>query len=164
MPDASDDRLERLSDLGRTLRRQYERAEARIPRLNAAILDLDHLGLLPRTIFLGPIIYDWPYDAAADRGDSHEVFQAALLIPGGLGAVAWDSDDHAAYRRSPSGHTRRAFDAFARYDRCSPGIRALLLPQVDDLIDQLLQQVEPPRPGEGEGGAPTAGPPPLAGL
>jgi len=148
MPDTTDDRLDRLRKLSRTLRRRHERAEARIPSLNAAILDLCSFQILPQTVLLGPVIYDRPYHASDETSDSYQVLQAALLITGGLGVVVWDSEDHAAYRRAPSAKTHRVFEAFVPYERCGPGSKALLLPEVDDLLDRLFELATPRRTNE----------------
>lgn len=90
--------LAQLQTLNLQLRSQLEFAEHLIPQLNQQILQLGKIQLLDHAAILGDIIYDRCYSDEVDGPDSL-VLQAALLIPGGIGAIAWDREEYLSHLR-----------------------------------------------------------------
>lgn len=130
--------LERLRMLNLVLRLRLEQAEARIPGINDLIQQLFAIELLPETALLGLVIFERHYSAQTGPQDSSQVLQAAILIPGGLGVVCWDSEDYLAFRNHLPENLQELFLKFVPFDRCGSAVKALLLPQVEPLMERLM--------------------------
>ena len=74
------------------LRQQLELAEAQIPRLNEALQQLARLEFATGYVLLDEIIHEAAYPAGGPC-DSGQLFQAAIVIPGGLGVIIWDTGE-----------------------------------------------------------------------
>jgi hypothetical protein len=61
---------------------------------------------------------------------------SALALPGGVGAVVWDSEELASVRDSPH-YECEAFWRFVPFDECEPIVRALITSNLAPLFDQL---------------------------
>jgi hypothetical protein len=77
------------------MRHQFEVAEARLADANDLIEEMNRVGMLPPMVLLGPIIASRQYGPTPGGNISGRVIQAALVVPGGLGVVFWDSDEYA---------------------------------------------------------------------
>lgn len=73
------------------LSHQSEIAEARVPRWNQLVQEIWRAGLMSQTAILGRVIETRPYAPAEGGHSSGQVFQAALLIPGGVGVLLWNT-------------------------------------------------------------------------
>lgn len=85
--------LDRLQQLNVDLRRRWEIAETFLPRLNDLLTQLALLEADRRYILAGAVLSERPYDAADLCRNSGQIAQSALMFPGGLGVLLWDSDE-----------------------------------------------------------------------
>jgi hypothetical protein len=134
--------LETLRQLNLTLRQQLEAAEARVPAINEQIAQLAGIGLIQDAALLGEVVYDKAYSPVPNPTDGSLVLQAAILIPGGLGLVAWDREEFLAVRDQGPGY-RDTHLRFVSFDELGSALKALLLPQVEPLLDRLCQMARP---------------------
>ena len=85
-------RLKAMQDLNAQIRHQAEHAEARVATANPLIAQLAASGLVGDQILIGQFLLIRGYSARFPPKDSGQVIQAALAVPGGFGAVVWDSE------------------------------------------------------------------------
>ena len=136
-----------LKDLRLTLERlnlqlQYlsECSEAELEGVNAQIRQLFENGLVERQIVFGPIILSRSSGVYGCR-ESGEVIQAALEVPGGLGAIHWDSDTLASVQNDEEAHERQAYGSVVPFEECPVAIRALVSQHADELLRKLLSKI-----------------------
>lgn len=130
----------RLQEFNLRLRRRLEEAEARIPELNELIERVASLGVLPDLVLLGKVALQRPYDTGQGPEDSSQVLQAALLVPGGLGAVIWDTEDLLSVREEPGGLVPHAKSRFFPFDELSPGEKGVLFAHFAPLVERLWEE------------------------
>jgi hypothetical protein len=87
------ERVAALARLAATIRSGLEEAEATIPSINDQLSQLAMLGITSHQVE-GPSIYARPAGLTNDNSDEVCVFQAVLLIPGGIGAAAWNAEEY----------------------------------------------------------------------
>ena len=63
--------------------------------------------------------------------------QAALCVPDGIGVVLWGAEAYAQLCATPEGLRREARAGFRPFEMCEPSLRALLLPHVESLLQEL---------------------------
>lgn len=136
-----------LKDLRLTLERlnlqlQYvsECSEAELEGVNAQIRRLFENGLLERKILLGPIVFSRSNGVYGCR-ESGEVIQAALEVPGGFGAIHWDSDMLASVQNDREEHERQAYGSVVPFEDCPVAIRALVSQHAEELLQKLLSKI-----------------------
>lgn len=131
------ERLHHLQQLNLEIRQRLEIAELKVSRVNPLLAQLAASRLLNETIVLGAIVFQRPYGALSAVEESGQLIQAALAVPGGFGAVLWDSEEFAYLRDTPQLEAEAARKAIP-FEQCSTAIKALLLPQLEPLLDRLL--------------------------
>lgn len=137
------DRPARLQQIDLAVRRVLELNEARIPEVNAPIERLVSAGLAPsQTAILSGMLHAQPYGVEGPS-DSGRILQAAAPLPGGMGIVAWDSEDDADHACDPDASVREAFVRFVPFHELPPAIVGLLLPHLAPMVDRVLQWVRP---------------------
>lgn len=124
------------------LRRQMEIAEAQASSANCLVNAVWRMGLLPRTAYLGPVIHTRSYSPQLGGHDSGQVFQASLLVPGGLGASIWDTEEFAELSAIPDGLETAAFMRHIPFEQCEQAIRALLSPHIPVLTSRFLRDLD----------------------
>ncbi len=124
------------------LRRQMEVAEAQASGVNCLVNAVCRMGLLPQTSYLGPVIHTRPYSPQLGGHDSGQVFQASLLVPGGLGTSIWDTEEFAELSAIPDGLESAAFMRHVPFEKCEQAIRALLSPHIPLLTDRFLRGLD----------------------
>jgi hypothetical protein len=136
----SQNQLKRLKELNLLLRSQLELAEARIAPLNDQLAQLARIDFLHNEALFGAFVYHRAYSNPG-AGDGSLLLQAAILIPGGIGLVAWDREEYFSLE-GPDGPTYRdARPRFTPFHELDHAQKALLLPQVEPLLDQLFARV-----------------------
>ena len=77
------------------------------------------------------------YEVGINRTDSGQVIQAVLTLPGGIGAVYWNSE---TWFRLDYDYEReaKALRGAVPYEECEPAIRGLLAPHVAAMIEKLM--------------------------
>ena len=136
MSDNLSARLKALQDLNAQIRHQAEQAEARVATANPLITQLAASGLVADQILLGQFLLLRGYSARFPPKDSGQVIQAALALPGGFGAVIWDSEELASLRDSPH-YECDAFWRFVPFEQWEPIVKALITSNLAPLFDQL---------------------------
>lgn len=100
----------------------------------------DQLALLPEAngiIVIGGIVCTMPYHEGGPT-DSGRVFQSAIKVPGGLGAVQWDSDELASYESDPAGKLQSAWTKFIPFRDCLTMVRTKLIRHSGPLVTGLF--------------------------
>jgi DNA invertase Pin-like site-specific DNA recombinase len=64
-----------------------------------------------------------------------------LPVPDGLGVVLWDSEEYAQWRDIPQGLEAEARSAFLPFEQCDAALKALLLPQIEPLLQPLRRRL-----------------------
>lgn len=129
-----------LARLAATIRSGLIQAESTIPGINQELRTLAELGLTEFQIE-GPTLYIRPAGPSSARDDSFLVYQAALVMPGGIGAAVWDANEHTAYANAPYGEPVDLTPRFTPYDRCPAIVRALLVTQSAKMLDCFIHDV-----------------------
>lgn len=128
--------LSQLQTLNLQLRSQLEFAELLIPQLNQQIAQLGVIRLLDRIAILGDILYDRCYLDDESSGDGL-VLQAALLVPGGIGAIAWDREEYLAHLRRGPTELHTVQTQFMAFGELASGQKAVLLLATSRLLNEL---------------------------
>lgn len=136
----SDPIVEQLRQLNLSLRIQLEQAEARIPGINDLIEQLATIELVSETALLGLVIYEKHYSALNGPQDSGQVLQSVLMIPGGIGVICWDTEEYLAFRDHPPDDLSELFLKYVPFNSCVSAVKALLLPQVEPLMELLMKR------------------------
>jgi len=128
--------LAHLQTLNLQLRSQLEHAEHLIPQLNQQIAQLGAIRLLDRIAILGDILFDRCYVNDHMSGDGL-VLQAALMVPGGIGAIAWDREEYLAHLHRGSAESHTVETQFMAFGELASGQKAVLLRALPQLLNEL---------------------------
>lgn len=133
-------RAAELSHLAATLRTGLAHAEAMIPGINQ---ELDSLAALGVTEFQveGPTIYVRPAGVSSARDDSFIIYQAAIVMPGGIGAALWDASEHTEYVNAPYGEPIDLVPRFVPFAKCPAIVKAMLVSQSARMLDCFIRDV-----------------------
>lgn len=133
--------LDRIRSQLQSIEAVAKAAEQRIEAVNSIIDEVEKSGLLHHAVLLGDLILKRSYPPAADGHDSGQLVQPALLIPGGLGALHWDSEKFFELSRQLQGLEAEASRCFVPASQCKPAVCALIALELDDLVELLMDQV-----------------------
>ena len=136
-------RLGELEQLRRIVRQKLSAVDQQISAINQMIANLPASGFGETKAVLGDVVFD----RASDNDGSHErhvVFHAAILLPYGVGACLWSTDEFATLTRCLGGREREVTLDFIRYEDCDSDMKTLLLPQVAPLLQQLMEHAQFP--------------------
>ena len=128
--------LSELQSINLQLRSQLEFAEHLIPKLNQQIAQLGAIQLLGRFTIRGEIIYDRCY-TDNEVGSDGLVLQAALLVPEGFGAIAWDREEYLVHLRNERIEHHRLQSLFTPFADLASGQKAVLLSVLPGLLKEL---------------------------
>ncbi len=128
--------LSQLQTLNLQLRSQLEFAELLVPQFNQQIAQLGAIRLLNRIAILGEILFDRCYLDEELSGDGL-VLQAALLVPGGIGAIAWDREEYLAHLRRRTADPHIVETQFMSFSELASGQKAILLRALPRLLNEL---------------------------
>lgn len=134
------ERAAELTRLAATIRSGLEQAEAMIPHLNDQFNELAVLGVTSHQVE-GPSVYARPAGLSNDKDDSVVVFQAVLLLPGGIGAAAWIAHGYNEYHHCSYGEQIDLHDRFVPYGKLPPIVRAMLVKHASQMVRNLLRDV-----------------------
>lgn len=129
-----------LARLTMMIRIGLESAEAAVPFINEQLAELATVGITGFQIE-GPAVYCRPAGPSSAYDDSFVVYQAAIVQPGGVGAVMWDAADYEEHTNPPHGESVDLAANFIRYERCPPIVQALLVAHAGRLLDGLLGDI-----------------------
>ena len=94
-----------LARLAMMIRIGLESAEFAIPGINDQLAELATMGVTDFQVE-GPAIYCRPAGPSSAYDDSFVVYQAAIIQPGGIGAVVWDATDYEEHATHPARRAR----------------------------------------------------------
>lgn len=120
--------------------RDVEHADAVLEGLNGLLARLHALGLWQTTVVLGPFVLTRSHGVGGPT-DSGQAVQAVLTLPGGFGAVYWDTEEAVA-ARDEEGLESEVTSRVVPYEECEPGVRALLAPYAVVLLQKALAKVQ----------------------
>ena len=130
-------KLDALTQLNLSVRRELEEAEHYVPAINRQVQSLLPIGIPEQLAVEGNIVLELPYLPDQGLSDSCQVYQAVLLVPEGIGAAVYDLEEFLERRRSLDSNSSPR-SRFLPFDECNGYIMSALLPQVGSLLDQLL--------------------------
>jgi hypothetical protein len=139
----NDSLLVRATDLVRltaTIRSGLESAERTVPVINEHLTELATLGITDFQIE-GPTIYCRPAGVSSLHDDEFVIYQAALVMPGGIGAAIWGSTEYHEHTSRPYGEPVDLAPRFAPYEKCPPLVRAMLIAHTGRMLESLMQDV-----------------------
>lgn len=116
------------------LRHLLEIAEARVPRWNRLVQEFWRAGLVSQTAILGRVIETRSYAPIEGGHSSGQIVQAALLIPGGVGVLLWDTEDFVLHSQIPDGLESHAWAHHVPFDRSEPAHQVALADELPLLI------------------------------
>ena len=134
------ERAAELARLAVTIRSGLEQAEAMIPALNDQLNELAMFGITNHQVE-GPGVYARPAGLSNDTDDTVVVFQAVLLMPGGIGAAAWNADEFNEYQHCSYGEQADLRNRFVPYGKLPPIVRAMLVKHAERMVGNLLRDV-----------------------
>jgi hypothetical protein len=129
-----------LAKLAATIRSGLEEAESTIPAINDQLSQLSMLGIASHQVE-GPSIYARPAGLTNDNSDDVCVFQAVLLMPGGIGAAAWNAEEYNEHLLCSFGEQVDLRDRFLPYTKLLPVVRAMLVKHAAHMVSSLLRDV-----------------------
>jgi hypothetical protein len=118
-----------------------DQAEAKMNEVNQLLGQLGKAGLVHQTVVLGEVIHHCYYSPQPEGHDSSQLVQAALSLPVGIGVVLWDSEKYSELREDPETLESEAPLRFVPFERCEVALKALLLPHIEPLIQQLTRRL-----------------------
>jgi len=133
-------RAAELARLAATIRSGLEEAEALIPRLNVQLAELAALGAIGHKVE-GPAVYARPAGVSNDTNDDICIYQAILLMPGGIGSAVWSADEYNEYLHREYGEQADLRGRFMPYEKLPLVVRALIVKHADKMVESLLRDV-----------------------
>jgi hypothetical protein len=121
--------------------RNAERAEAVAVPFDELARHLVVVGIFTERAIVGETIMARSYSPTGDECDTCEVWQAAILLPDGVGALVWDSDEYVDLPSEYEPSIAEARYRFVAFAECPPVAKALLLDHVSSLFAQILERM-----------------------
>jgi hypothetical protein len=140
MHDLLHERTALLAQLGTTLRDGLQTAEASIPAINQHLAELAAIGVTDFQIE-GPVIYSRPAGVSSAHVDEFVIFQAAIILPGGVGALTWGSTEYHEHASRSYGEPVDLAQRFTPYAQCPALVRAMLISHTGRMLESLMQDV-----------------------
>ena len=133
-------RAAELSRLASTLRNSLEKAEALIPVVNEQLAELAAMGVSDLQVE-GPAIYSRPQGLTIGQTDDYCIYQAVVVVPGGVGAALWNSGEFDEYMNRPYGEPIDLAPRFVEFAQCPPVVKALLVTHASQMVSSLMADV-----------------------
>jgi hypothetical protein len=140
MHDLLHERAAELSRLATTVRTTLGKAEALIPVVNEQLSELAAMGVSDLQVE-GPAVYSRPQGLSAGQTDDHCIYQAVVVMPGGIGAAIWNSGDFDEYVNRPYGEPVDLAPRFVAFAKCPPVVKALLVTHASHMVASLMEDV-----------------------
>jgi hypothetical protein len=140
MHDVLHQRTAELSRLAAKIRTSLDEAESTVPSINEQLDKLAAVGMVDFQIE-GPSVYCRPAGVSSAFTDDFVVYQAAIVMPGGVGAVIWDANEYHEHANRPYGEPVNLAPRFVPYAKCPTLVRALLVSHAGRMLDSLMRDV-----------------------
>ena len=134
------DRAAELARLATTIRFGLAAAEALIPIINVQLDELAALGVVSHQVE-GPGVYARPAGVSNDANDDVCIYQAMLLMPGGIGGVVWSAEEYSDHLHREYGEQRDLRGSFMPYGKLPAIVRALIVKHADKMVASLLRDI-----------------------
>jgi len=134
------ERTAHLARLVRSLHDGLQAAEASIPAINQHLAELAAVGVTDFQIE-GPVLYSRPAGVSSAHVDEFLIFQAAIILPGGVGAVTWGSTEYHEHVSRPYGEPVDLAPRFTPYAQCPALVRAMLISHTGRMLESLMGDV-----------------------
>jgi hypothetical protein len=135
-------RLKRLRRLLLKIRRAAEHAEAQAAELNSVASQVARVGIIPEQAVVGKLIFVRDYSPPSDESNSVQVWQAALLLPEGLGAIVRNSNEYLDLGADYEPSVAEARWHFVPFDRCPLVAKALLSLHTEALFEKVIDLID----------------------
>jgi len=119
-----------------TLQRGALDMDAYLQSVDRNVVQLRSLGLVNRTIIMGPIVIRRRHRLDNATG-SFELIQAAISTEHGMAAVFWDSEDFELSKQDEL-FEAEAMERARPLRDCVPAVRGLVSPHICQLLGELL--------------------------
>jgi hypothetical protein len=140
MHDLLNERAAELSRLATTVRTNLDKAEALIPVVNEQLSELAAMGVSDLQVE-GPAVYSRPQGLSVGQTDDHCIYQAVVVMPGGIGAAIWNSGDFDEYINRPYGEPVDLAPRFVEFAKCPPVVKASLVTHASHMVASLMEDV-----------------------
>jgi hypothetical protein len=137
MHDVLKQQAAQLARLVMRIRIGLDSAESAIPGINDLLAVVAVMGVTEFQVE-GPAVYCRPAGPSSAYADSFVVYQAAIVQPGGVGAVLLDAADYDEHTSPPYGEPVDLAFNFIAYDKCPTIVRALLVAHTGRLLEQFM--------------------------
>ena len=107
--------------------------------INDLLKQLDTIQLGCKRAFLGPVVYQRPYDRGYGAEDLCQVIQATAIAGHGLGVTLWHAEEYQAFCEQPWPDDHTVLVHFIAFDDLESSIKALLMPEVEPLLNRICQ-------------------------
>jgi len=135
-------RRRRLQRLLLRIRNAAEHAEAQAGELNALAREIASVGIIPDRAIVGKPILIRDYRLSTDESDTVQIWHAALLLPDGIGALVWDSDEYLDLPPEFEPSVAETRWHFVPFVACPPVAKALLAGHAESLFGEVMRLVE----------------------
>ena len=136
------ERLDRIRLQLATMKSYSQMGRQRVLALTALVKDISEAGLMSRAVLLGQIVSERSYAPTVGGSSSGQIFQSALLVPGGIGLLIWDADEFCTLEKQIEGLESAAERFFVPFETCEGGLQGLLATQYPALVEQFLDAYE----------------------
>jgi hypothetical protein len=136
----NNDRHELFEGLQRqvlAMRQVCEQMEGKIEAINQGLRVLEETGLTNEIVILGKIVHRSAYAPRAGGNDSGQLYQAALLVPKGIGVVIWDTEEFVQLENVPQALEAEAPLHFLAFAECKLAWKLALVAEVELLLQRL---------------------------
>lgn len=133
-------RAAELSRLASSVRTSLDKAEALIPIVNEQLAVLAAMGVSDLQVE-GPAVYSRPQGLLIGKTDDYFIYQAVIVMPGGVGAAIWDSAGFDEYMNRPYGEPVDLAPRFVEFAKCPPVVKALLVTHATQMVTSLMADV-----------------------
>jgi hypothetical protein len=135
-------RLKRLQRLLLRIRNAAEHAEAQADKFNSLANQVARVGIIPEQAVVGKPIFVRDYSPPSDESNSVQVWQAALLLPDGLGAIVRNSNEYLDLGADYEPSVAEARWHFVPFERCPLVAKALLALHTEALLDKVIDLID----------------------
>jgi hypothetical protein len=108
-------RAAEVTRLATTVRSNPDQAEALIPVVNRQLAELAAMGVEDLQVE-GPAIYSRPQGLSIGKTNDHSVYEAVVVMPGGVGTVLWNSTEFDDSMNRPYGEPFDLAPRFVEFD------------------------------------------------
>lgn len=138
MNDTIAGQAEELARLAAIIRTGLTEADSTIPAINEMLAELADVGITNHEIE-GPTVFCRVAGLSGAHTDEHVLYAAALVMPGGIGATRWGSDEYAERFYESPHESPSLSERFVPYGQCPPVVRALIHRHASRLVSSLLR-------------------------